>query len=98
MERRAGHPLLSPIMPRELTLKGPTPTYRFKVYGLKEAKRLGLIDSFRRPGTHAPVSTAFAQGEGHLLRSWIARIPDALLVATGRYEITVYRPKSELLS
>jgi len=61
-----------------------------------EAKQLGLVDSWEHEGTHAPVSTIFEHGEGKLLADWIAHVPDALLVATGRYQITVYRPKSRL--
>lgn len=73
------------------------PVYTFACYGLHEAKQLGLIDSWESPGSHAPVSTVFEQGEGKLLHDWIAQVPDALLVATGRYQITVYRPKSRLV-
>jgi hypothetical protein len=82
-------------MPQEVTLKGPN--YSFQCYGIHEAKQLGLIDSWGKEGTHAPVSTVFEQGEGKLLADWVERIPDALLVATGRYQITVYRPKSRLI-
>jgi len=62
-----------------------------------EAKQLALIDSWEKEGSHAPVSTVFEHGEGKLLADWVAGVPDALLVATGRYQITVYRPKSRLL-
>jgi len=82
-------------MPQEVTLRGPN--YTFKCYGVHEAKRLGLIDSWEREGTHAPVSTVFEQGEGKLLADWIANVPDALLIATARYQITVYRPKSRIV-
>lgn len=82
-------------MPHEVSLRGPS--YSFECYGVHEAKRLGLVDSWEREGTHAPVSTIFEQGEGKLLADWVAKVPDALLVATGRYQITVYRPKSRLL-
>lgn len=82
-------------MPVEVTLKGPT--YTFQCYGIHEAKQLGLIDSWSKPGTHAPVSTVFEQGEGKLLADWVERIPDALLIATGRYQVTVYRPKSKVI-
>ncbi|HWL51323.1 MAG TPA: hypothetical protein VNQ90_02750 [Chthoniobacteraceae bacterium] len=83
-------------MPHEVTLRAPV--YAFQCYGVHEAKQLGLIDSWERPGTHAPVSTQFEHGEGKLLHDWIANMPDAILVATARYGITVYRPKSRLLS
>jgi len=83
-------------MPQEVTLKGPT--YTFQCHGIHEAKQLGLIDSWGKQGTHAPVSTVFEQGEGKLLADWVDRIPDALLIATGRYQITVYRPKSKVLT
>jgi len=82
-------------MPHEVTLRGPH--YAFECHGVHEAKKLGLIDSWEREGTHAPVSTVFEQGEGKLLADWVANVPDALLVATGRYQITVYRPKSRLV-
>lgn len=82
-------------MPHEVTLRGPV--YSFECYGVHEAKQLGLIDSWEREGTHAPVSTVFDQGEGKLLADWVALIPDALLIATGRYQITVYRPKSRVI-
>lgn len=83
-------------MPHELTLKGPT--YTFSVYGEHEAKQLGIIDKFRQPGTHAPVSSVFEQGEGKLLADWIVTVPDALLIQTGRYQITVYRPKTRVIA
>ena len=82
-------------MPQEVTLKGPT--YTFACYGVHEAKQLGLIDSWGRQGTHAPISTTFEQGEGKLLADWIEKMPDALLVATGRYQIVVHRPKHKLV-
>ena len=82
-------------MPQELVLRGPN--YAFECHGIHEAKQLGLIDSWGREGTHAPVSTVFEQGEGKLLADWVAQVPDALLVATGRYQITVYRPKSRMI-
>ncbi|HWL51728.1 MAG TPA: hypothetical protein VNQ90_04795 [Chthoniobacteraceae bacterium] len=82
-------------MPHEVTLRGPT--YTFQCYGVHEAKQLGLIDAWEKPGTHAPVSTRFEQGEGKLLADWIENMPDALLVATGRYQITIYRPKSRIV-
>lgn len=82
-------------MPHEVTLRGPT--YSFQCYGVHEAKQLGLIDSWESQGSHAPVSTVFDQGEGKLLADWVETIPDALLVATGRYQITIYRPKSRVL-
>jgi hypothetical protein len=82
-------------MPQEVTLRGPN--YTFECYGVHEAKRLGLIDSWEKQGTHAPVSTVFEQGEGKLLADWVEKVPDALLVATGRYQITVYRPKSRIV-
>ncbi len=81
-------------MPHQTILKGPI--YTFTVYGIHEAKQLGLIDSWDSPGTYAPVSTAFEQGEGQLLHDWIKSIPDAILVETGRRQITVYRPKSQV--
>ena len=81
-------------MPRTLTLRGPV--YSFECVGVHEAKQDGLIDSWEREGTHAPISTIFEHGEGKLLADWVEKIPDALLVATGRYQITVYRPKSRL--
>ena len=89
-------------MPREITFRGPV--YSFRVYDLFEARQAGLIDSPKkdgsvlRPGTHAPVSEAFEQGEGKLLEDWIVNIPDALLIATARYQITVYRPKSRVIA
>jgi len=83
-------------MPRELTLRGPL--YTFRVYDQNEAKQLGLMDSYKNKGTHAPISTEFEHGEGKLLEDWIAKIPDALLIATGRYQITVYRPKSRVIA
>jgi hypothetical protein len=82
-------------MPRTVTLRGPV--YTFTCYGIHEAKQAGLIDSWEREGTHAPISTIFEHGEGKLLADWITHVPDALLVATGRYQITVYRPKSRLI-
>jgi len=82
-------------MPHHVTLRGPT--YTFHCHGVHEAKQAGLIDSWEKEGTHAPVSTVFEHGEGKLLADWIERLPDALLVATGRYQITVYRPKSRLV-
>ena len=82
-------------MPHDVTLRGPV--YTFQCLGVHEAKQAGLIDSWEKEGTHAPVSTIFEHGEGKLLADWIARLPDALLVATGRYQITVYRPKSRLI-
>jgi len=82
-------------MPHDVTLRGPV--YTFQCQGVHEAKQAGLIDSWEKEGTHAPVSTVFEHGEGKLLADWIARVPDALLVATGRYQITVYRPKSRLI-
>jgi len=82
-------------MPHEVTLRGPV--YTFRCYGIHEAKQARLIDSWEHPGTHAPVSTIFEHGEGKLLADWITGLPDALLVATGRYQITVYRPKSRLV-
>ena len=82
-------------MPHDVTLRGPL--YTFQCHGVHEAKQAGLIDSWEKEGTHAPVSTVFEHGEGKLLADWIARVPDALLVATGRYQITVYRPKSRLI-
>ena len=83
-------------MPQEVTLKGPN--YSFQCYGIHEAKQLGFIDSWGRQGTHAPVSTVFEQGEGKLLADWIEKVPDALLIATGRYQITVFRPKSRIIA
>ena len=83
-------------MPRELTLRGPI--YTFQVYDPLEAQQLGLMDSYKKKGTHAPVSTEFEQGEGKLLADWIENIPDAVLIATGRYKITVYRPKSRVIA
>jgi len=83
-------------MPQEVTLRGPN--YTFQCHGVHEAKQLGLIDAWRKKGTHAPVSTVFEHGEGKLLADWVKRIPDALLVATGRYQITVYRPKSRVIA
>ena len=80
---------------QEITLKGPP--YTFHCVGVHEAKQLGYIDSWERSGTHAPVSTVFEQGEGKLLADWIEKIPDALLIATGRYQITVYRPKNRIV-
>ena len=82
-------------MPHDVTLRGPL--YTFHCHGVHEAKQLGLIDSWLKEGTHAPVSTVFEHGEGKLLADWIANVPDALLVATGRYQITVFRPKSRLI-
>ncbi len=82
-------------MPHDVTLRGPV--YTFHCLGVHEAKQAGLIDSWEKEGTHAPVSTIFEHGEGKLLADWIERLPDALLVATGRYQITVYRPKSRLI-
>jgi len=82
-------------MPHDVTLRGPV--YTFSCLGVHEAKQAGLIDSWEKEGSHAPVSTIFEHGEGKLLADWIARLPDALLVATGRYQITVYRPKSRLI-
>ena len=82
-------------MPHDVTLRGPV--YTFQCRGIHEAKQAGLIDSWEKEGTHAPVSTIFEHGEGKLLADWIERVPDALLVATGRYQITVYRPKSRLV-
>ncbi len=82
-------------MPHDVTLRGPV--YTFRCHGIHEAKQAGLIDSWEKEGTHAPVSTIFEHGEGKLLADWVERVPDALLVATGRYQITVYRPKSRLL-
>lgn len=82
-------------MPHDVTLRGPV--YTFQCHGIHEAKQAGLIDSWEKEGTHAPVSTIFEHGEGKLLADWIKRVPDALLVATGRYQITVYRPKSRLV-
>jgi len=82
-------------MSRDLTLRGPV--YTFSCIGIHEAKQAGLIDSWEKAGSHAPVSTIFEHGEGKLLADWVVGIPDALLVATGRYQITVYRPKSRLL-
>lgn len=82
-------------MPHDVTLRGPV--YTFQCHGIHEAKQAGLIDSWEKEGTHAPVSTIFEHGEGKLLADWIERVPDALLVATGRYQITVYRPKSRLV-
>jgi len=82
-------------MPHDVTLRGPL--YTFPCLGIHEAKQSGLIDSWEKEGTHAPVSTVFEHGEGKLLADWIERVPDALLVATGRYQITVYRPKSRLV-
>ena len=83
-------------MPEEITLKGPN--YTFQCFGVHEAKQRGLIDSWRKQGTHGPVSTVFEQGEGKLLADWVEKIPDALLIATGRYQITVYRPKSRIVT
>lgn len=82
-------------MPHDVTLRGPV--YTFRCYGVHEAKQAGLIDSWEKEGTHAPVSTVFEHGEGKLLADWIEGVPDALLVATGRYQITVFRPKSRLI-
>ncbi len=82
-------------MPQEVTLRGPL--YTFQCYGVHEAKRLGLIDSWEKEGTHAPVSTVFEQGEGKLLADWVENVPDALLIATARYQIVVYRPKSRII-
>ncbi len=82
-------------MPHDVTLRGPV--YTFRCYGVHEAKQAGLIDAWEHPGSYAPVSTIFEHGEGKLLADWIAAVPDALLVATGRYQITVYRPKSRLV-
>ena len=82
-------------MPHDVTVRGPL--YTFHCLGVHEAKQAGLIDSWEKEGTHAPVSTIFEHGEGKLLADWIERLPDALLVATGRYQITVYRPKSRLI-
>lgn len=82
-------------MPSTIALRGPV--YEFECYGVIEAKQLGLIDSWSNEGTHAPVSTAFEQGEGKLLADWVECMPDALLIATGQYQITVYRPKSNLV-
>ncbi len=82
-------------MPHDVTLRGPL--YTFHCHGVHEAKQLGLIDSWLKEGTHAPVSTVFEHGEGKLLADWIENVPDALLVATGRYQITVFRPKSRLI-
>jgi len=82
-------------MPYDISLRGPI--YTFECYSIHEAKQLGLIDSWNRPGTYAPVSTVFEHGEGKLLTDWIDRISDAILIATGRYQITVYRPKSKLI-
>ena len=76
-------------------LRGPE--YQFQAYGVHQAKQLGLIDSWEREGTHAPISTIFEHGDGKLLADWVANMPDALLIATGRHQITVYRPKSRLI-
>lgn len=78
-----------------ITLKGPS--FSFYCYTANEAKRLGLIDSYRKSGTYAPISTPFEQGEGMLLKAWIDRLPDAILVSNARYKITVYRPKTKLI-
>ncbi len=78
-----------------MTLKGPV--YTFQCYGVHDAKRAGLIDSYEKKGTHAPVSTVFEQGEGKLLADWLEKVPDALLIATGPYQITVYRPKNRII-
>jgi len=82
-------------MPYELILRGPL--YRFQCYSINEAKRRGIVDSFGREGTHAPVSTVFRQGEGKLLADWLAFVPDAILISTGRSQATVYRPKSKVI-
>jgi hypothetical protein len=79
----------------EVILKGPA--YTFNCYGVHEAKQLGILDAWGKSGTHAPVSSAFEQGEGKLLSDWIGHVPDALLIQTGRYQITVYRPKSRII-
>lgn len=81
-------------MPHNVTLRGPE--YIFTCYGAHEAKQLGLIDSLEKKGTHAPVSVVFKQGEGKLLSKWVETVPDALLIANGRYKITVYRPKRKV--
>lgn len=82
-------------MPHEVILKGPV--YRFQSYSQNEAKQLGIIDSFGREGTHAPISTVFEHGEGKILADWLGAIPDAILVSTGRHQLIVYRPKSKVV-
>lgn len=82
-------------MPHNVCLRGPI--YTFRCYGVHEAKDAGIIDKLGNNGTHASVSTPFTQCEGLLLEDWIKKLPDAVLIETGRNEITVYRPKSRLV-
>jgi|GEM_PF-1508792 len=79
----------------DVTLRGPD--YTFPCYGVHEAKQLGLIDSWEKKGTYVPVSTVFEQGEGLLLREFLSGCPDAICIASGRYQITVYRPARKVL-
>ena len=82
-------------MPHLVTLRGPS--YTFECYGVHEAKQLGLIDSQDQEGAYAQVSSEFRQGEGKLLADWLETVPDAILVATGRYQIVVYRPRHKVV-
>ncbi len=79
---------------RVVNLRGPV--YSFRTYSAHEAKRLGLIDSYRRRGTHEPISKMYKQGDGKMLADALGDWPDAILVETGRYRITAYRPREVL--
>lgn len=82
-------------MPFEITYNNKRSLTAYRTH---EAKHLGLIDSSEREGSHAAVSEPFElPGEGELLESFLATIPDALLIA-GRRTVTVYRPKEALLA
>jgi len=74
-----------------IVLRGKS--HKFEAYTQNEAKRLGIIDSSSREGTHAPVSEIFKQGEGELLLNEIKRLPDGVLVILRRNAIVIYRPK-----
>lgn len=81
---------------RTVALRGTTPIYKFRAYGLEQAKRLGLIDSSRSRGRYAPVSDSYSHGSAHLLEAELQRMPDAILVAHKRNEIVIYRPKRRI--
>jgi len=91
-------------MPHEVTLRNPPSS--FQCYGLNEAKQLGLVDSWGKPGTYDAISTVFSNGEGVLLTEFIKDKPDAILISADsdsttkdkRYAITVYRPKARLVA
>lgn len=67
-------------------------TFKFRCYGVHEAKRLGLVPAYRSRGTHDMIAGPYRDGEGELLRRFLEENPDAICVA-GSDGIRVYRPK-----